>query len=502
MFRKTDMAVHRKEVIGIIGQDTWDLIMDSVRSGRMSSQQIKDTAFCLGEQVGGKHKTRMDGGGKSDDAEMREILSDWYEVDIFSLEGTEDVKEKALEKLMSVFENKDINLQFLTFRLKTFLPSQLKKTNTKKEEGNMTFEPEVSKTAKQKRQSFSKRASFKRQTSRKDPDVELGLYNAALDESPNPTPEKENGRQYDEANNNESLGDKEPSLLTLFKVDKSVMLVDLDVTPNNDNESEHNSLLKDQEPSKQNVHLEKSCEAIMRRAMSEVRKQLGSTSISNERYEESERHGKGKWKDRFSKICRLPRRKRTMTALILGSLTVITVIALLAYIVGMHTTNPITNVPTNKQWVLVGGKDHLPSDQVVLLGHNCPSAPSTPSPLPIPLTGHFVAASPWGLMVGGGVGEGDHDSRTLLWNSTSLTWDQPDGLQLNQHRTYACVLKTNSDLEVTVLGGTAMEYPACVPSSETLVFSNLSLGWQLQEHSETLCDIATCYTNEPVMISC
>ena len=118
------MAVHRKEVIGIIGEDTWDLVMDSVRSGRMSSQQIKDTAFCLGKQVGGKHKLRMDAGGKCDDAEMREILSDWYEVDIFSLEGTEDAKEKALKKLMSVFENKDITLQFLTFKLNTFLPLQ------------------------------------------------------------------------------------------------------------------------------------------------------------------------------------------------------------------------------------------------------------------------------------------------------------------------------------------------------------------------------------------
>ena len=116
------MGAFDQNVTRVIGEEAKNLILESVRGGKVSAQKIEDVAFLLGQQVGGSHKQRMQSGGLCDDAEVRKVLGDWYTRELHELEGKDEGKQKALMILIKIFENRDINLNFLATGLRKFLP--------------------------------------------------------------------------------------------------------------------------------------------------------------------------------------------------------------------------------------------------------------------------------------------------------------------------------------------------------------------------------------------
>ena len=65
------MGMHDSEVIQIIGDKAWDILLGEVSRGNIDDQKMLDFSRQLGPKIGGKHFRR----GNCDEAEMRKILS-------------------------------------------------------------------------------------------------------------------------------------------------------------------------------------------------------------------------------------------------------------------------------------------------------------------------------------------------------------------------------------------------------------------------------------------
>ena len=75
--------------------------------GNISRKQMKLVEL-LDSYVGRRHLLRMKQGRDCDAAEMREILSDWYNCDMHGMD-----KNTALEKLIDIFNSCDVNIPAL-----------------------------------------------------------------------------------------------------------------------------------------------------------------------------------------------------------------------------------------------------------------------------------------------------------------------------------------------------------------------------------------------------
>ena len=84
-----------KQVISKIGKDIWKDILDNVRCGTMTSQQMSDIAGLLNSKVSGSHMRRKSDGKVSDEAEMREILGEYYNEEMFDM-GTHEAVTKLV----------------------------------------------------------------------------------------------------------------------------------------------------------------------------------------------------------------------------------------------------------------------------------------------------------------------------------------------------------------------------------------------------------------------
>ena len=111
------MGLNDEKVKAILGQKAWDILWKSVTSGPLVPLKMKDMAIKLHPAVGGNHQRRTGPTGKreSDWHEMREVLSDWYEQELFLFE---DDKGKALEKLIAIFKSDAVELPRLAEELK------------------------------------------------------------------------------------------------------------------------------------------------------------------------------------------------------------------------------------------------------------------------------------------------------------------------------------------------------------------------------------------------
>ena len=104
-----------------LGEDVAKLLSDNVTNGTINAQNMKDLAFKLvpseEQKIGGNHVRRtQDGGEASDWAEMRRILCDWYNEELFDID-----REAAVQKLVNIFMDPDINLRPLATQLKGIL---------------------------------------------------------------------------------------------------------------------------------------------------------------------------------------------------------------------------------------------------------------------------------------------------------------------------------------------------------------------------------------------
>ena len=107
------MGNHDPEVRGRLGEDAVKLILAEVSRGNIDTQKMMDIAQRLGEKVGGNHKRRE----KNDEAEMRNILSDWW----LCGDLCKKTKVESLEQLVELFSSDDICLKPISNDLQIML---------------------------------------------------------------------------------------------------------------------------------------------------------------------------------------------------------------------------------------------------------------------------------------------------------------------------------------------------------------------------------------------
>ena len=101
------------KVVKRLGKESYDAILDQVRTNHINGHKMADIAVQLHSTVSGNHLKRCERGALSDDHEMRLIFSDWWSKELYTLK-----REKALNKLVTVFEDNNINLKPLARQLK------------------------------------------------------------------------------------------------------------------------------------------------------------------------------------------------------------------------------------------------------------------------------------------------------------------------------------------------------------------------------------------------
>ena len=103
------MGLYDEEVKAVLGQEAWDILIKIVDSDVLDGLKMKETARKLHPSVGGSHQRRTGPSGRRDPDwhEMREVLSDWYQEELFEFE---DDKEKVLEKLIAIFNSDAVEL--------------------------------------------------------------------------------------------------------------------------------------------------------------------------------------------------------------------------------------------------------------------------------------------------------------------------------------------------------------------------------------------------------
>ena len=97
------MGKYDKEAKKILGRAAFTLLCTAASEDRIDEQKMRDISVKLHPEVGGNHRRR---GGRSDDVEMRELLSDWYQLEMFEM-----TRESALGKLVDTLEDSTVNLR-------------------------------------------------------------------------------------------------------------------------------------------------------------------------------------------------------------------------------------------------------------------------------------------------------------------------------------------------------------------------------------------------------
>ena len=114
------MGLNDEKVKEVIGKEVWDILHQSVTSGELEPLKMKEVARKLHPTVGGAHLRRTGPTGKrdSDWTEMREILNDWYQQELFDYAG-----ELALGRLVDIFKSDAVKLPNIAGQLEGLLSS-------------------------------------------------------------------------------------------------------------------------------------------------------------------------------------------------------------------------------------------------------------------------------------------------------------------------------------------------------------------------------------------
>merc|ERR1719153_1603566 len=102
-----------------LGKEVVQILLNNVKDGTINAQHMRDFAYKLDPtdlKVGGNHIRRRGEGAKSDEAEMRRILADWYPRELFDMD-----RNAAVLKMAAIFEDPDIDLPPLAKQLKSKL---------------------------------------------------------------------------------------------------------------------------------------------------------------------------------------------------------------------------------------------------------------------------------------------------------------------------------------------------------------------------------------------
>ena len=102
----TKMGLYDREAKQILGIGIWDEIMKEVGRGAIDDHRMRDIAALLGDKIRGNHLRRMKNNNSyCDEVEMREILSDWYNLVLFGYNS-----KTAIGELVKIFNDPSVNL--------------------------------------------------------------------------------------------------------------------------------------------------------------------------------------------------------------------------------------------------------------------------------------------------------------------------------------------------------------------------------------------------------
>jgi caspase-like apoptosis-related cysteine protease len=103
------MAISDDEVEEIIGNEAWEFILKQVRNNKIDDKKMADIARRFGPTVGGNHGRR----GGCDDVEMRNVLSDWFEEELYGMD-----QPAALQRLEEIFSHSSVNMKQTSSKMK------------------------------------------------------------------------------------------------------------------------------------------------------------------------------------------------------------------------------------------------------------------------------------------------------------------------------------------------------------------------------------------------
>ena len=112
------MGLYDEKVKAILGQAACEILWESVRSGELDALKMKETARKLHPGVGGSHMQRTGPTGRrdSDWHEVREVLSDWYQLQLFEFD---------LQKLIAIFKSDAVELPRIAAKLEKLLTNPM-----------------------------------------------------------------------------------------------------------------------------------------------------------------------------------------------------------------------------------------------------------------------------------------------------------------------------------------------------------------------------------------
>ena len=102
------MGTYDRESRDILGP-AFSLLCNAAAEDKIDQQKMRDIASQLHMKVDGRHRQR-NGSGES---EMRAVLSDWYQFELYDL-----TRENALQKLLAVLEHSSVELKPLAKEIK------------------------------------------------------------------------------------------------------------------------------------------------------------------------------------------------------------------------------------------------------------------------------------------------------------------------------------------------------------------------------------------------
>ena len=127
------MGMYDIDVRERLGHKTLNAILVDVNTGHIGSKHMRDIAYKLGQRVGGSHLRRTDQGRLSNQAEMKNVLSDWYIEGMFEMSSSE-----ALDRLIVILDSEEVRLRPLAKKLKDARDSEKTKVHLKVDSGDIS----------------------------------------------------------------------------------------------------------------------------------------------------------------------------------------------------------------------------------------------------------------------------------------------------------------------------------------------------------------------------
>ena len=171
------MGKNDNNVRKALGIQAWDILIEKTKEGCIGSQHMKDISQALHRIVGGNHIRRVDDAKvMCDDHELREILGDWWEQELYGLNQTE-----ALRKISDILSSPEVNLPCIASSLRHCFDQNISDTILKCMTDMSEKEPLLSEDHRQRIKEILESIQDPESTASKTPEEAYKLIKAVLE---------------------------------------------------------------------------------------------------------------------------------------------------------------------------------------------------------------------------------------------------------------------------------------------------------------------------------